>query len=63
MATIKENLENFQTNKDYVSFSFFNSQDNPAIQNEILDSLFKGEFNLLVLNLINPTNDQLQRHY
>lgn len=59
MNNLKQNLENFQNTKNNVNFTFFSSKDNQAIQNEILDSLFKDDYNLLMLNLIYPTKDQL----
>jgi methyl-galactoside transport system substrate-binding protein len=59
MNNLKQNLENFQNTKNNVNFTFFSSKDNQAIQNEILDSLFKDDYNLLMLYLINPTKDQL----
>ena len=59
MNNLKQNLENFQNTKNNVNFTFFTSKDNQAIQNEILDSLFKDNYNLIMLNLINPTKEQL----
>lgn len=59
MSNLKQSLENFQNTKSNVDFTFFSSKDNPAIQNEILDSLFKDDYNLLMLYLINPSKDQL----
>jgi ABC-type sugar transport system, periplasmic component len=59
MNSLKQKLENFQNTKNNINFTFFNSKDNQAIQNEILDTLFKGDYNLLMLYLINPSKDQL----
>jgi len=59
MSQIKQNLEDIQKNKNRVNFTFFDSKYNPAIQNEILNSLFNSNFRLLILNLINPNKDVL----
>lgn len=59
MNNLKKNLESFQNTKNNVNFTFFSSKDNQAIQNEILDSLFQDDYNLLMLYLIYPTKEQL----
>ena len=51
---LKESLENIEKeNKNNVKFTFFDAKDNIAIQNEILDSILRTNFDLVILNSAN----------
>lgn len=52
MSQIKQSLEDIQkNNENIVNFTFFDSQNNQAIQNEIISSLPSRTFDLLVIDL------------
>lgn len=52
MLRLKQNLENIQKeNPEKVKFTFFDGKNNISIQNETLDSLIKENFNLIIANL------------
>ncbi|EHJ00795.1 D-galactose-binding protein [Clostridium sp. DL-VIII] len=49
---IAESLENIEKdNKNNIKFTFFNPQNNIAIQNEMIDSAVQGNYDLLILYL------------
>ncbi|WP_315065768.1 galactose ABC transporter substrate-binding protein [uncultured Clostridium sp.] len=49
---VAESLENIEKeNKNNIKFTFFNPQNNIAIQNEMIDSAVQGNYDLLILYL------------
>ena len=52
MMRLRENLQNIEKDKqNNVKFTFFDAKNNIAIQNEILDSALKSNYDLFILNL------------
>lgn len=53
ISLVKQSLENIQSkNKNKVKFTFFDSQNNQAIQEETLDTLLRNNIDLLLINLV-----------
>lgn len=51
MIKLRESLENIEKdNKSNIKFTFFDSKNNIAVQNEILDSVLRNNFDLIILN-------------
>lgn len=58
---IKQGLEGIQKkNKDKVRFTFFDSKDNIAIQNETLDNLIENKFKLFIIQLIDTKENSIK---
>lgn len=58
---IKQRLEEIQEeNQNKVRFTFFDGKNNIAIQNSILDSILKNNFDLLVSDLFNVKEIELE---
>ncbi|MVX67253.1 substrate-binding domain-containing protein [Clostridium chromiireducens] len=54
MSLVKQSLDNIQTqHEDTIKFTFFDGKDNRAIQNVALDSMFRNNFDLLLIDLVN----------
>ena len=61
MMRIRESLENIQKeNQNNVNFTFFDAKNNIAIQNEIIDSALKSNFDLLILNLADKDENTVE---
>jgi len=58
-SEMKKSLENIEKNKPRIKYTFFSSENSLAKQNEVLDSLLRGNYKLLILNLIIRDKDQL----
>jgi len=54
ISNVRKGLEDIQkANEGKVEFTFFDAKGNQAIQNEIIDSVLKENFNLLLANFVN----------
>ena len=54
ISNVRKSLEDIQkANEGKVEFTFFDAKGNQAIQNEIIDSVLKENFNLLLANFVN----------
>lgn len=52
LSKLKQSLEDIQEkNENKIKFSFFEGKNNIAIQNEIIDSLLKGDIDLLIIQV------------
>lgn len=52
MMRLKESLENIENEKqNNIKFTFFDAKNNIAIQNEIIDSAIRSNYDLFILNL------------
>lgn len=61
LIKFKQSLENIQqANSNTVNFTFFDGKNNPAIQSEIIDSMIRSDFDLLLIDLSNPTEDKVK---
>ncbi len=61
IALIKQALEDIQNkNPDKIVFSFFDGEDNKAIQNANLDKATKSRYDLILINLVDPTESTIQ---
>lgn len=60
LSLVRNSLENIQkANQDKVNFSFFDSKDNQAIENEIIDNLIRERYDLLVINLVDVKRESV----
>lgn len=58
---IKQSLENIQKeNENKVKFTFFDGKDNQAIQNESIDLLIRNKVDLLLINLVDTSENVIQ---
>src|SRR5471030_1573235 len=58
---LRESLENIaKDSKNNIKYTFFDSKNNIAIQNEILDLVLKGNYDLLILNLPDKTETSVE---
>jgi len=61
ISLIKQSLENIQRkNENKVKFTFFDSRNNQAIQDETLDNLFRNNIDLLLVNLVDTNVGELE---
>jgi methyl-galactoside transport system substrate-binding protein len=53
LSQIRQDLENIEKeNQDKIAFTFFDSKSNSAIQLEMLGTLTSGDFDILLLNIV-----------
>ena len=58
---LRESLENIEKDaKNNIKFTFFDAQNNIAIQNEIIDSALQSNYNLFILNLADKKEDTVE---
>lgn len=61
ISNIRKSLEDIQkANEGKVEFTFFDAKGNQAIQNEIIDSVLRDNFNLLLANFVNTNTDMVE---
>lgn len=61
MSIIKQNLEDIQKkNEGKVEYTFFDGKNNLSIQNEIIDSLTRSNYDLLLINLVEKREDLIK---
>lgn len=61
ISLFRQALEDIQNkNPDKIVFSFFDGQDNSAIQNETIDKAIKSRYDLILINLVSPTESAIQ---
>lgn len=60
MIRLRESLENIEKENNNVKYTFFDSQNNIAIQDEILDSALKSNFDLIILNLADKKENTVE---
>jgi methyl-galactoside transport system substrate-binding protein len=61
MIRLRESLENIEKDsKNNIKFTFFDSKNNLAIENQILDSVLKSKFDLLILNLADKNKNAVE---
>lgn len=60
MMRLKESLKNIQEKHNDINFTFYDAKNNIAIQNEIIDSVLKKNFDLIILNLANKKEDTVE---
>lgn len=61
MIRLRESLENIEKDsKNNIKFTFFDSKNNLAIENQILDSVLKSKFDLLILNLADKNENAVE---
>ena len=57
---VKKDLENIQNeNRDKVKFSFYDANNNIAIQSEIYDSLLQKDFDLIITSVPTSTSENI----
>ncbi|MRY42865.1 substrate-binding domain-containing protein, partial [Parabacteroides distasonis] len=58
ISLVRENLEEIQKeNPEKVQFTFYDAKSNQAIQNEQIDTVLKKGTDLILLHLVNNTNE------
>lgn len=61
MMRIRESLENIEKeNQGNVKFTFFDTKNNIATQNEIIDSAIQSNFDFFILNSVDKKEDTIQ---
>ncbi|WP_297424721.1 galactose ABC transporter substrate-binding protein [Clostridium sp.] len=61
MMELRKSLENIEQDKNNnVKFTFFDAKNNIAIQNEIIDSALRSNYDLLILNLAQKNENILE---
>ncbi|AWK50185.1 galactose ABC transporter substrate-binding protein [Clostridium beijerinckii] len=60
MSLVKQGLDNIQKeNESTVKFTYFDGMDNEAIKDVALDSMFKDNFDLLLIDLVNEDENEV----
>ena len=60
ISNVRKSLEDIQkANEGKVEFTFFDAKGNQAIQNEIIDSVLKENFNLLLANFVDVNSSEV----
>ncbi|NOW04738.1 substrate-binding domain-containing protein [Clostridium beijerinckii] len=58
MSSLKQSLETIQKdNSDKIKFTFFDGKNNIALQNETIDSISKNDFDLILANLADTSEN------
>lgn len=61
MMRLRESLENIEKDtKNNVKYTFFDSQNNIAIQDEILDAALRSNYDLIILNLVDKKENTVE---
>lgn len=58
MSSLKQSLETIQKdNADKIRFTFFYGKNNIALQNETIDSIYQNDFDLILANLADTSEN------
>ena len=60
LSKVRQDLENIQKeNENKIEFTFFDGKANPAIEYQIIDNIIQDNFDLLIVNMLKKTKDEL----
>ena len=61
ISNVRKSLEDIQkANQGKVNFTFFDAKGNQAIQNEIIDSVLRDNFNLILANFVDINTSEVE---